>query len=172
MCIYITATIPVSIDRALLQDVASKYNLAFEPAHNEYIKRQLDRNDMYLKGANPWCDCKTGLGSAELLNKRPSQSELEKMGKVQEKQFLEWIDERNEGLTEDANKWKDFIIELLSKEEVNKFGILIHFYGSGLGVDGEEFKIKRFEQVDMGSISFDFLISMEHDVLYELIKPM
>jgi len=164
MCILITTTLPMNLDRTTLVELIDRYDLYFQPIQNEYINKQFENGDIYLKATKWGCDCKTGLGSYKVFSKRPSLEQFKSMEKEERKQFQELINQRNDELKSDAEKWLKFIGELFEIKNVTKFGLLIHFYRTGIE---EEFIIKRTEKKNIQDISVEFLMKMEEDILYQ-----
>ncbi len=77
VCILITATLPLNVDRSLLKGPLDRYDLDFEPIQNKFIQRQLGKDDIiYIKTTKSGCDCDTGLGSWKILNKKPTADDL------------------------------------------------------------------------------------------------
>jgi len=62
-------------------------------------------------------------------------------------------------------RWMDFLHSLLDTKNVNRIGLLKHWYNKRL--QNEEIIIKRTERVDVNEISPEFLLNLEEDVLYE-----
>jgi hypothetical protein len=76
--------------------------------------------------------------------------------------------ERKEYYKADVDKWHDFIGEILNTSEVNRFGILLHFYTEGC--EQEDIIIRDFKRANVNQVNPELLFKLEEDILYTFVK--
>ena len=183
MCFYITATLPKNTILEDFRDLFNKYNMAFSPLKNANVSSQLRPEELYFRATKDYCDCDTILGSHNQLK---SYQKLLKSKKIKtlrkkkwtEEQIDEWINQKlnkNESKHQkkltpleeelEINRWLDLLHGLLDSKKVSRIGLLKHWYTKGL--QDEEFTIIRTEKVNINTVTSDFLLNVEEDVLYE-----
>lgn len=183
MCFYITATLPKNTILEDFRNLFNMYNMAFSPLKNTNVSSQLRPEELYLQATKDYCDCATILGSHNQLK---SYQKLLKSKKVKtlrkkkwtEEQIDEWVKQKlnkdksnhRKKLTpleekQEINRWLDLLHGLLDSKKISRIGLLKHWYTKGL--HDEEFTIKKTEKVNINTVTSDFILNVEEDVLYE-----
>lgn len=183
MCYYITATLPKDTKLDSLKPILGKFDMAFSILKNTNITSQLRPDEIYLRATKSYCDCNTSLGSRSIT---PEYNKMLKSQKIRELRKKRWTDEQihlwilekinnkkpkgHDNLTPiekdiEINNWINFITNVLSKNKLNRVGLLKHWYSKGLS--DEEFLIKNTERISLKELNSGILLNFEDDVLYE-----
>ena len=157
--------------------------MAFSPLKNAIVSSQLRPEELYLRATKDYCDCDTILGSLNQLKEYQTLLNSKKVKTLRKKKWTEeeidkWINEKlkkkepkiGKKLTQleeeqEINRWLDLLHGLLDSKKVSRIGLLKHWYTKGL--QDEEFTIKKTEKVDINTVTSDFILNVEEDVLYE-----
>ena len=62
MCFYITTTLPKKTDIISIRTILDRYNMAFTPIENNFLKSQFRPGELYFRATKDYCDCDTSLG--------------------------------------------------------------------------------------------------------------
>ena len=183
MCYYITATLPKDTKIDSLKPILGKFDMEFSILKNANITSQLRPDEIYLRATKSYCDCNTSLGSLSIT---PEYFKMLKSQKIRELRKKRWTDEQihlwilekinnkkpkgHDNLTPvekdiEINNWINFITNVLSKNKLNRVGLLKHWYSKGLS--DEEFLIKNTERISLKELNSGILLNFEDDVLYE-----
>ena len=194
MCDYITATLPVGADRVGLMSIAKRHHLDFTPIPNKTVIAQLHPGETYHRATRSICDCGTGLGS--LATGHGSQGESDravarKVRKFHSKGWSKtkidrWLAQHDETqlkrqrtvahreqwsreqFTSDTEHWLGIVSEMIESRKTSYVGLLIHWYSRRL--ESERIKLQKRCRTRIADASPDFMLHMEHDVLYEFTK--
>jgi len=174
-----------------LSPLIRKYHLDFSSVPNEHVLAQLKPGETYHRLTRAACDCGTALGSLAFGTEGRGRTDgnLErKMKKLRDKGWSQakierWLsqhekaDDRRrkaadeatlrlrEGGMFTARRWIEVLAELVSSGYASSVGLLIHWY-SGT-VEGERIVITKRQPVSLAKVNAEFMMNMEHDVLYE-----
>jgi hypothetical protein len=187
MCHYITATVKKSTPLEVLSEIAKSHGLHFIDIKNEFVEQQLPQGTTYLWKKSSHCDCGTALGC---MNLRNQQTETDREGETKrlrrkgwsEAKIQRWIEEkekasdkkesRNELYRQSqeprAEEWVKFLKDAVANPAVGEFGLLLHFYKTG--PERETIELKRQETTSVHTLSPDFLMTIDEDVLYVFRK--
>jgi hypothetical protein len=170
MCIQITGVLPLSTKVENLKILLEKYDLEF--IDNQVIINQLSKDEVYYKVTKFGCDCNTGLGKYEVCNTDVSKK-IESLNKSDlDETFINTlrqdIIERIKSCRTDVEKWEHFIKDILIGNNVERVGILLHFYEENC--ECEKFKIKEVKKFKMNQINTDLLLRLERDILYFFVQ--
>ncbi len=186
MCFYITATLPKGVVLEELDNIFNEYNMAFNPIENESILSQLRSGELYLRATKDYCDCDTVLGSSNNLQEYQNLLNSQKVRNLKKKKWTDeqidqWIKEKlqREGSStlrkkltpkekeNETKRWLDFLRSLLNTKKISRIGLLKHWYDGAL--DTEKITLTRTEKIPLKTISPEFLLNLEEDVLYEFL---
>ncbi len=182
MCFYITSVLPENVKLEELRPIFNKYNMSFVPIVNPYVQEQLKKGEMYFQATNDYCDCDTYLGmldTSEAYKKLLGSSKVRKLRnkKWTELQIDEWIknkltdvNPKFKKLTEvekriKYERWEGLLKSLLTEKNVDRVGILKHWYSKNL--ENEEIRIIKRRIVKFAEVCEDFLLHLKEDVLYD-----
>ena len=194
MCDYITATLPAGADLVGLMPIVKRYHLDFTPIPNENVIAQLQPVETYHNATGSKCDCGTGLGSIAAAHETKGESGRAVARKVRKLQSKGWSKTKidrwlaqneetqlnrqrvaahreqwyREQYTSDAERWLGIVSEMLESGKTLSVGLLIHWYSRKL--ESERIKLKKRCRASIADVSPEFMLQMEHDVLYEFTK--
>lgn len=186
MCFYITATLPKGVVLEELDNIFNEYNMAFSPIENEYIRSQLHAGELYLRATKGYCDCDTVLGSSNNLQAYQNLLNSQKIRTLKKKKWTDeqidtWIKEKlqkeststlrkkltPQEIDRKTKRWLVFLHSLLNTKKISRVGLLKHWYDGAL--ETEKITLTRTEKIPFDTISPEFLLNLEEDVLYEFL---
>ena len=156
MCTIITGCIPKGISLNAVNAIARKeLGFPFQVCANDFVQKQLLKDECYIAKASHECDCDTLLG---IYPRRKQMSWSDEL-------IEEFLADKKQ-VNEHANlkKWQGFILKLLDTTKMKQFGILLHWYSHG--VHNEEIAITKRITVPKSRFSAQTLLEMEEDTLY------
>ena len=182
MCPFVTAVIGGGADLSRLNAIAHKHHRWFTPLVNDSVEPHLRKDESYVStlARRAMCDCGTGLGwlPSELARApKPVGGDAE-IAKLRRKGWSEakisrWLESRThdrrtwnppspEQLASDTqnDSWLALAEEVLAERGVSSFGLMVHWYRSGLE---NRIPFKGREEV---ALSRAALASMEDCRLY------
>ncbi|MGB3464116.1 MAG: hypothetical protein WBA74_02560 [Cyclobacteriaceae bacterium] len=184
MCHFITGIIYKETKLELINSIGTKYNIIFSEVSNEHISKQLNPDQNYIGKNSKYCDCGTALGAIAFIekDKKSNEKDLTRLRKkgwsttkisnwLENKKRSDLKDERaakhKQGNYEyDAENWIKFLTELSKNPGIGYFGVLFHWYSSG--VESERVELLKYEQLKICELSPDYIYRMEEDTVYEL----
>jgi hypothetical protein len=183
MCDFITVFLPASAGVTALADVFDRHKIGFKQIDNPYVLGQLPAGDVCFLTTRGWCDCGTPLGSLSQTGaSRPAEGEkqvrkLRKQGwseaKIQrwreQKEQEQEKQERNHDAraaeaTPGADRWVQFLTDVLRSGHTSRIGLLLHFYRRT--VESERIDLLRQEPVPVQRLNAEHLLHLEEDVVY------
>ncbi|MFX1456559.1 MAG: hypothetical protein ACFFDB_14380 [Promethearchaeota archaeon] len=185
MCFYITATLPKGTHIEEITEILESHQMKFSEIDNQKVKSQLRLGELYFRLTKDYCDCDTILGSLNSLQEYQTLTKSKKVKALKKKkwtdeQINDWIKEKLKNSEKDPNKkytptemnlklcrWTNFLHELLDKKKVSRIGLLKHWYVRGL--EEEEIKIVKTEQIGIKQVNSDLLLHLSEDILYEFL---
>lgn len=194
MCDYITATLPAGADLVGLMPILKRHHLDFTPIPNEKVIAQLKPGETYHNTTGSKCDCGTGLGILATIHESKGESDRAVARKVRKFQSKDWSKTKidrwlaqheetqlnrqraaahreqwyREQCNSDAERWLGIVSEMIESGKTSSVGLLIHWYSRRL--ESERIKLKKRCRTRIADASPEFMLNMEHDVLYEFIK--
>ena len=184
MCHFISGLILNDFELTDLNEIGTFYSITFAKCDNDFIKGQLDNNEIYLIKSSKYCDCGTELGALQRFdnpsNKRIEKSELDKLKKKgwTDSKIQRWIDDKNKinvrdqnkfdqfrtGIHSDIDNWISFIQDLYSKTKIKKFGLMLHWYKGG--VNTERIKVLDKVKTKLKDLDDQILLRIKEDTMY------
>ncbi|TDF37219.1 hypothetical protein EYS14_13755 [Alteromonadaceae bacterium M269] len=182
MCYFITAVLSPDSNIEKVALMAKSFQLNWVSIYNKSVSQYLEKGSHYFYTANGLCDCDTSLGKLNrcrsrrkadfdiqiqrFLRKGWSQSKvnnwLEEKEKIQEREKRIALNS-DKGL--DAERWFEFVNQVLDQKLTSFFSLLLHSYHGSL--EGELVSIEGLINVDVADFSVGFLLNMKEDTFYQ-----
>ncbi len=183
MCLYITATLPPNANEVEVRRLVRGIGRGFSQIDCPCQSTLLQPGERHYDTTRGECDCSTSLGSCVDRPPRPSRkvSVLRKKGWGEAK-IQRWlnqrqqIDERNERVrqhqaeAEGQSIWIELLRALFESGSTPWFGLVLHFYSSGPGVEEKPFELAARQVVRFEKVTPEFLVQIREDILYE-VRP-
>jgi hypothetical protein len=154
MCHFVTAVVGGGADLTRLNAIAQKHHRWFTPLVNDSVEPHLRKDETYVstlpRGAR--CDCGTGLGwlprelarapkpaggdadIAKLRRKGWSEAKISRWLESKERDSRTWAPPSPQQVESDTqnDSWLALADEVLAEPGVSSFGLMVHWYRSGL----------------------------------------
>jgi hypothetical protein len=168
----------------VLCEISKPHGLHFIDIKNEFVEQQLPQGTIYLWKKSSHCDCGTALGCMNLRNQQTEvpdrESETKRLRKKgwSEAKIQRWVEEKDKASDKKearnemyrhsqelrAEEWVKFIKDAVAHPAVGEFGLLLHFYKTA--PERETIELKRHETTSVHTLSPEYLMSIDEDVLY------
>ncbi|MDT5120789.1 MAG: hypothetical protein QOC96_271 [Acidobacteriota bacterium] len=187
MCHYITATLPNNAKPELVASIFESHKLGFKLISNPHISTQIDDGDMYVLTTRGQCDCGTVLGFLNSTSSAKNVSYERELRNFRKKGWSEtkiqrWLEQKEQAkdkhLREDqahakagipeADKWIEFITDLLKSGCTRRLGLLLHWYHGS--IESERISILGREKIKLGELKPEQLMKMKEDLIYEFVN--
>ncbi len=187
MCHFITATFSGKINLENINNVAENFSLKFQVCDNEYVKKQLQKNEAYINKFSNHCDCGTNIGistGSKMQTQRFQKSEIDRLKKKgwtqtkinrwlnDKKKNDEKIEQDNANLLNEKSfeleNWIGFFQALFSKPDIEYFGLMLHWYSKGL--ENENIKIIQQRKISYKKLTVIDLKTLVEDNLLCVTK--
>jgi hypothetical protein len=185
MCHFVSATLPLTADLAVLGPIAAQHHRALTPLHNSHVEAQLPSTVRYYLTTTGHCDCGTALGSTN--RERPSQPKADTAKQIAAFQrrgwgaakIARWLEQQANTAsratrvqhdhahqrTPQAAEWLQFVQAILTSGGADTFGLLLHWYSGAL--DSERIELSDRQSIRSGTLDADFFLGLSEDILYE-----
>jgi len=164
VCIKIGVVFPKKYNKSNIVGLLAEYNFSFSPINNVYVLSQLSEEYEFLEATESSCECYSGIGSFELYTKDNeellAQLEDETLAEIMRKEDIQ----KKQQFKEDAQKWEKFITKLVIDYNVEKFGLLMHFYNES--IHNEKFKILDKTFIRFDEVNTEYIMKMKPDIIY------
>lgn len=182
MCHFVTAVVGGRADLSGLNAIAQKHHRLFTPLVNDCVEPHLRKGEMYVSTLprRALCDCGTSLGwlprelarapkpaggeaeIAKLRRKGWSEAKIARWLESRERDGRTWNPPSPEQVASDRqnDSWLALAEEVLGAPGVSSFGLMVHWYKSGLE---NRIPFKGREEVALSRV---VLASMEDCRLY------
>ncbi len=162
MTMMIGVVLSKNINRIKLNRIRKDTGLALLKARNEYVNRQLERDESFFQATSHGIDSSSGIGAYEFYTK-----DLTPILEIPEKETRDMMMksalELRQGYNSDATKWLETIKKIKNKYKVPKIGI-IYFNGY---TTINEIKLDIIERIkmDIELLSVENLMKIEKNTL-------
>lgn len=176
MCLFVTATLPITAPLTALDAIARAHGRQFRPLASPSVQSQLAAGEAYLLTTLGECDCggPLGLGTSSQTNDWDEKArKLALKGWSAAKiaralsQKREHADAHAEAKTrrvdEAMAKWVAFIEGVLQSGHARELGLLLHQYSGPLD---EEVTVRERRPVKVTAALSGVLRDLDEDVLY------
>ena len=186
MCHFVTAVIGGTAPLAKLNAIAERHHRLFTPVESDSVEPYLRKNEVYFSTLprRAMCDCGTSLGwlprdlkrmpkaaggdaeVAKLRRKGWGETKISRWLEAKDRDSQTWKPPSPESIASDRQNddWLSMAKEVLAEPDVSSFGLMVHWYKSGL-----ENRILMKGREDV-LLSRSVLASMEDCKLYVFSK--
>ncbi len=185
MCHFVSATLPITADLAVLGPIAAQHHRALTLLHNPHVEAQLPPTVRYYLTTTGHCDCGTALGSTNReLRSQPKPDTAKQIAAFQRRgwsatKIARWLEQQASTesraarvqrdhahqRTPEADEWLQFVQAVLTSGGADSFGLLLHWYSGGL--DSERIELSERQSIRSGALDTAFFLGLSEDVLYE-----
>ena len=179
MCHFVTAVLPNTVPREVLDGIAKLHGKQFEPLENLSVQEQLRATESYVLATAGVCDCGTGLGALtrsessvhgrnededRLRRKGWSETKIARSLDMKEGRSLAQHAKREEAALENVQIWLELLAQVFSSNRVPYVGLLLHWYSGPLN---SRIQLHGRQVVRREELTAKVLASMREDVVYE-----
>ena len=120
MCHFITATHSANISLTDINKIAEPFALKFQDCNNEYVNKQISKDEKYIFKYTNVCDCGTSIGEASEIRNRTKRLQKSEVDKLKKKGWTEtkinrWLTDRRKS-DEKVNNQNEAILNRKSNE--------------------------------------------------------
>ena len=176
MCRFVTAVLPAAAPHEALDALARTYGRRFLRLSSSSVTRQLTPGEACFVTTLGHCDCDEPLGALrrtrddgddmarKLARKGWSENKIARAMAQKREQAIAAHGVQRRRADDDLSRWLAFVDAVLASGQVDRLGLLLHFYRGG--VEDEEVTVRERRRVGRDDDRAALLHGMEQDVLY------
>jgi hypothetical protein len=163
MSVRIGIIISKDYDFKSLDDFKDKYDLGFLKICNEYVKKQLFEDEMFLQATRTGCDSLTGIGAYDLYTKDVSFVFQNIDDKLIAQSVADEFEERKQNYKVDALRWIEIINILKNVYKIKKLGLFWHNCSEAF--DKEQITFSNRVNCPIKDITVEYMMKIKPDTI-------